>query len=461
LYGGGNVRRKLRTLHIRGRVGYDLATMATVQTAADAQRIIHARKTTETAHAPARDKHQGEAGTSTGLNIAPGSDDDGWIVPHPVHLCDGTRVQLYKDGEALRAAFAAIKHAKKRICLEVYIFADDDTGHAFAELLCEKALSGVKVYCIYDSFGSLSVSQLWKPKPPMFEKMRRSGVRLAEFHPLRPWEGRFSWKPIGRDHRKLLIVDDDIGGLGGLNVGGEYAGSWVVQSSVRECDLWRDNAIGLVGPSARLLLQSFAATWKYIHSGGRMSRAEFHHPLGDGDFGLLASIPSMRSPLKTRLEELLKKARHSIELIMSYFAPPDELIDILCKRARRGVRVRLMLPGRCDVNLLMTAARSFYEHLLHYGVEIYERQHVVLHAKTMCIDREYTVIGSTNLDYRSIEYNLELSALIKSKQFGQQMHDLFENDVRYATRITSRQWRRRAWSDRFLQWAVNRARYVL
>jgi len=95
-------------------------------------------------------------------------------------------------------------------------------------------------------------------------------------------------------------------------------------------------------------------------------------------------------------------------------------------------------PGRCDVQLLLTAARSFYETLLRYGVEIYERQHVILHAKTMCIDREYTVIGSTNLDYRSIEYNLELSVLIKSKEFGEQMHDLFENDVRYAQRITSR-----------------------
>ena len=124
----------------------------------------------------------------------------------------------------------------------------------------------------------------------------------------------------------------------------------------------------------------------------------------------------------------------------------------------RGVQVRLMLPGKCDVHLLIVAARSFYETLLAHGVEVYERQHVILHAKTMCIDREHTVIGSTNLDYRSIEYNLELSALIRSKEFGQQMHVLFENDVRYAHRVTSREWRRRPWSDRFWQWAVNRAR---
>lgn len=404
---------------------------------------------------------QGASGTSSGINIAPGSDDDGWIVPHPIHLRDGTRVQLYKDGEALHAAYEAIRHAKKRVCLESYIFADDTTGQAFAELLCEKAQQGLKVYCIYDSFGSFSVGQLWKPKPAMFERMRRHGVRLAEFHPLRPWEGKYSWKPLNRDHRKMLVVDDDIAGMGGLNVGREYAGSWVVASDGERCDPWRDNAIGVVGPSARYLLQAFANNWRYIHTGGRTRRAEFHHPLGDGDFGILASVPSMHSKLTNSLRDLLSKARTSIDMTMAYFAPPDELVEVLCKRAKRGVRVRLMLPGRIDVKLLLTAARSFYECLLPCGVEIYERQHAILHAKTMCIDGEYTVVGSTNLDYRSIEYNLELSALIRSKEFGRQMHDLFENDVCYAERIHAMKWRRRPFLDRIGQWAVKRARYLL
>src|SRR4051812_8913071 len=100
----------------------------------------------------------GKAGTSTGLNISPGSEDDGWTVPDPVELSDGTRIQLYKDGEALHAAYDAIRDAKKRVCLEAYIFADDPTGRAFAELLAEKAQQGVKVYVIYDSFGSFGLS---------------------------------------------------------------------------------------------------------------------------------------------------------------------------------------------------------------------------------------------------------------------------------------------------------------
>ena len=148
-------------------------------------------------------------------------------------------------------------------------------------------------------------------------------------------------------------------------------------------------------------------------------------------------------------------------MTMAYFAPHDDLIDELCAAAKRGVRVRLMLPGRCDVKALVVAARSFYETLLEAGVEIYERQGVILHAKTMVIDGTISMIGSTNLDYRSIEYNLELSALIRSAEFGRQMEELFENDVRYAKRMTQGAWKRRPTMDRVVQWVVSRARYLL
>jgi cardiolipin synthase len=149
-------------------------------------------------------------------------------------------------------------------------------------------------------------------------------------------------------------------------------------------------------------------------------------------------------------------------MTMAYFAPSDELVDELVRAARRRVRVRLMLPNRCDVPILITAARSFYEDLMEAGVEIYERKYAILHAKTMVIDRRLSVIGSTNLDYRSIEYNLESSALIRSEEFGEQVHSLFENDVCYADRVRLKEYRRRrSLRDRLTQWAVKRARYIL
>jgi cardiolipin synthase len=452
---------------------------------------------------PGKCAEQGAFGTSTGVNIAPGSDDDGWTVPDPVELADGTTVHLHKDGEALHAAYAAIEAAKIRVCLEVYIFANDDTGRAFADLLARKSREGVRVYVLYDSFGTRG---LYGREPDMIRRMRESGVRVQQFHPMRPWECRYTWRPLNRDHRKMLIVDNDIAGMGGLNVGIEYSGGWVSQAlrtakkghplkafrvigsggaradqmrpigsrgdapdgaptGLDTCDPWRDTAVAVRGPGARMFREAFAHAWRYVSGGGRIGRAQHVFnlcPSGAGDdLGVLASVPTMKSPLRPWLCSVMRQARKSIWMTMAYFVPDDELVTELCRAERRGVDVRLMLPGRSDVQAVQVAARSFYDRLMRAGIQIYERQGAVLHAKTMVIDGHTSIIGSTNLDTRSIEYNCELSAVIRSDAFGRQMHDLFENDVRFARRIDPREWRQRPFSDRCLQWAVSRARYLL
>jgi cardiolipin synthase len=379
--------------------------------------------------------------------------DDGWVAPPPVRLSDGTRLQLFKDGQALKAAYDAIASAKKRICLEVYIFHSDTTGMAFAELLAKKAREGVAVYVIYDSFGS------YESADAMFDLMKSAGVKLRSFHPVLPWQSNFGWRPLNRDHRKLLIIDDDIAGIGGLNVGAEYAGSSIIRTET--CQRWRDSAVAIIGPGAALLMESFMRTWNYINTGGRIAKAELLHNLDRGELGLLAIVPTVKSPLLPFLTKLFREARASIYLTMAYFAPDDGLIEELCKAATRGVRVRLMLAGQCDIQFLQIAARSFYETLLTNGVRIFELQGAVLHAKTIVIDESITIIGSTNLDYRSIEFNCEVSAIIRNETFGRQMTALFANDVEHAKRIELSDWRYRPTWDRFVQWAVSRARYLL
>jgi cardiolipin synthase len=379
--------------------------------------------------------------------------DEGWINPPPVQLQDGTYLQLYKDGSALKAAYDAIQGAKRRICLEVYVFRSDATGTAFAELLAQKALEGVRVFVIHDSFGS------WDSNPAMFELMKSAGVQLRAFHPILPWESKFGWRPINRDHRKMLVIDDHLAGLGGLNIGAEYAGSSVVESET--CERWRDTGIGIAGPGARHLMAAFHKTWKYIYSGGRISRTQLIHDIDNAELGLLASAPTLNSPLRPFLNRLFRGAQRSIDLTMAYFAPDDDLIDSLCRAARRGVRVRLMLPGNCDMPFLQTAARSFYETLLNCGVQIYEREGVVLHAKTIVIDQRIGIMGSSNLDYRSIEYNLEVSVVIRNPQFAKQMRSLFQHDMKFAKRIMLSDWRYRPTLDRLVQWAVSRARYLM
>ena len=165
---------------------------------------------------------QGPAtGTSRGVNVAPGSDDDGWVIPEPARLADGTTVQLHKDGEALHAAYDAIATAHRRICLQVYIFHSDATGRAFSQLLSRRAREGLEVCLLYDSFGSAATD------PELFRRMRAAGVQVREFHPWKPWTVTRGWHVFYRDHRKLLVVDGDVAGLGGLNVSDEYGGSWV------------------------------------------------------------------------------------------------------------------------------------------------------------------------------------------------------------------------------------------
>ena len=373
-----------------------------------------------------------------------------WSAPEPVELADGSHLRIYKDGAALNAALHAISQAKRLIALEVYIFRSDQTGRAFADALCQRSRHGVKVFVIYDSFGSFDT------RADLFEQMRSAGVRVVEFHPMLPWNCHHAWRPANRNHRKLLLIDDNIAGMGGLNIGDEYAG--------KGADLrWRDNAIAVVGPSSRPLFHAFAHTWHYCRHGGRIRQAQYiHQPTPqDGALGVMASVPTTNSRLRPWLYGIVRQARWSIDLSMAYFAPDDALIRELCLAGQRGVRLRLLLPGRTDHALLRAAGRSFYETLMNAGAEIYEWNGEMLHAKTMVIDRQISIVGSANLDHRSIEYNLELSTIIHSQPFAGHLTDLFEFDTTLSTAISLETWRYRPIRDRFVQWAVSRARYWL
>ena len=422
-----------------------------------------------------------------GLNTEPGVGDDGWHTPPPCHLRDGTRLQLYKDGEAAAAAFRAIEHAQDRVLLEVYIWPGDATGERFSELLARKASEGVQVFVLYDAFGCLLTP------PEIFNRIERAGGNIVEFHPLNPWRSRWGWRPANRDHRKLLVVDQHIAGIGGLNIGDDYAGTWVAEDArVAPEDLWRDAGMGIVGPGAGACAEAFRRAWQYAVKRGPMRRATFAHALhlpapakgkrigksregGDArafrsvedvlrdghDLGFVGSAPSLSSPLRPFLHGLIRSAQKSLSLTMAYFAPDDQLIDALCSASRRGVKVRLMLAGRTDLRLLVIAGRAFYSRLLDAGCEVYEREHAMLHQKSIVADGKVAVLGSTNLDYRSIEFNLELSAVVRDEQFAGQLDDLFDHDVRYAESFDRERWRRRPWRDRFVQWSVSRLRYAL
>lgn len=419
------------------------------------------------------------------MNTAPGSNDDGWQPPPPVRLRDGSVVQLLKDGEALRLAYDAIADARRRVCLEFYIIKPDNTGRAFIELLARKAREGVEVFLIYDSFGSSDTRDL-------LEALRADGVRVGEFHPLWPWHLKFGWRPANRDHRKLVVVDDEVAGVGGLNLADPYAGRWVCPNVALPPEkLWRDTAVGVRGPAARLFLRAFAKTWRYIHFGGRVTRAEHVEnvdlpPIRKGprvgqpssylrdepslgrqprpeenDLGVLAHVPTLASPFRPLFSRLLRNARRRLQLTMAYFAPDDQLLGHLCDAARRGVKVQLMLPAHADIKIMTYAARAFYQQLLESGVELYERQSVILHSKTLTVDDDLSIVGSSNLDYRSTDFNCEISAVIRSRRFAEHLSLLFEHDVLHARRLDRDEWRLWPIRDRFVQWVTTHLRTLL
>jgi cardiolipin synthase len=419
------------------------------------------------------------------VNTAPGSADDGWQTPPPVRLRDGSLVQLFKDGEALKQAYDSIASARRRVCLEFYIIKPDATGRAFIDLLSRKAREGVEVFLIYDSFGSSDTREL-------LEALKRDGARVGEFHPLWPWHLKFGWRPANRDHRKLVVVDDEVAGVGGLNLADPYAGRWVSpEVALPPEKLWRDTAVGVRGPAARMFLRAFAKTWRYIHFGGRVTRAEHIENVdlppvlkgprvglpsryltrqdqppqralpAEDDLGILAHVPTLASPFRPLLSRLLRNAQRRLQLTMAYFAPDDQLLGHLCDAARRGVKVQLMLPAHADIKIMTYAARAFYQRLLEAGVEVYERQSVILHSKSLCVDDEISIVGSSNLDYRSTDFNCEISAVIRSKRFAEHLSLLFEHDVLHARRLERDEWRLWPVRDRLVQWATTRLRTLL
>ena len=425
----------------------------------------------------ARKIRLGEAGTCRGHNIDIGHRESEWTTPPEVKLQDGSTLRLYKDGQGMTAALRAIQSAREQICLESYIFNSDETGREFAKALADKAKAGVKVFLIYDSFGSIDSD------PAMFLMMRQAGVQMVEFHPIRPWDCKTAYHPTNRDHRKLLVIDNIAAGLGGLNVGTEY-GSGFLARKTRRVPVWRDNSISIVGPSAAMFTDCFTRIWRYAHRGGKLADAQvvqnisfnpddFKDAISNrfiykgpdlyltSEVGLLASVSSPASPLVPFLISCLRQAKSSVDLTMAYFAPTDNIIMELIRCIRRGVKVRLMVAGACDVPVLRLAARSFYEILLSHGVEVYERMGAMMHSKTMTIDQSRSWVGSTNLDSRSIEFNCELSAIIDNIPFAKQMTDLFEHDICYSQKIELHSWRNRPWFDRTVQWVVRQTRYLL
>lgn len=350
---------------------------------------------------------------------------------------DGNRITLlWKNIDLFNNIFEIIRSAKELICLEFYIFRNDETGNELAEILKQKSYEGVKVYILYDHFGSLfTPAKFWR-------SLKESGVNIRASHPFR-WMKPFYY--VHRDHKKLILIDGVKAFTGGLNIANEYRG----YHRIKKIKGWRDTGIFLEGPIADTLLKLFRKSWE-IWKGMPIYFNKYVEPVSGGlpVIPIFSSSSKLRRKMRKLLYHSISKAEKGIYLTTAYFTPSRRMVQVLEEAVLRGVDVKLLLPGKSDIVAAHYAGRSFFTKLLKAGVEIYNYQGEVLHAKTYVFDGIWSIIGSVNLDFQSLRKNDEGNVGILDPDFGRQMTAVFEEDLKHSERITLDRWLKRPFIDK-------------
>src|SRR5512146_2109795 len=361
-------------------------------------------------------------------------------------LTSGNKATLLIDGPATYTAmFKAMENARDHINIETFIIEDDETGRRFSELLLKKQAEGVQVNLIYDSRGSYSTPA------PFFQRLRDAGIQVLAFNPINPLKARKSWSAAHPDHRKILIVDGKVAFTGGVNISGVYTNrpSRGSRASGGKPDNvatmpWRDTDVQVEGPVVAEFQKLFLDTWQR-QKGPKLSERNYFPDLKANGNALVRAVGS--SPGETnRLTFILYVsaitfAENSLHLTNAYFVPDDETVKALIAAARRGVDVKIVLPGTTDASLTMSAGRYYYSELLESGVKLYERRDVMLHAKTAVIDGAWSTVGSTNMDFWSFSTNDEVNAVILSKEFAAEMEKMFAGDLAESDEIRLEAWK--------------------
>ena len=379
-----------------------------------------------------------------------------------VPLIAGNKVTLLFDGPAtMKEMMAAAASAKSSINLETYIFDQDPIGLQFADLLIEKRKQGVTVNVMYDSVGALGTP------PEFFARMKDAGVHVLAFNPVNPAKAKGKWELNNRDHRKLMVVDGKVAFTGGINISSTYANSSFFRSKRAPASAdnkkvgWRDTHIKIEGPAVASLQWTFINAW-VDQDAGDLAESNYFPPLapvGDKVVRILATDPDRESEIYKSFILAIQESKSSVHITSAYFVPDQQFIDALIGAAKRGVDVKLVLPGVSDHGLVMHAGRAFYEPLLANGVKIYQLQVAVLHAKTAVIDGTWSTVGSANIDRRSFLHNYELNVVVLDPAFGRDMESAFEEDLRDSKQVTLEQWRRRPISDRIKEFAARLTEY--
>ena len=362
-------------------------------------------------------------------------------------------VQIYFSGkEALSAMLEAMRGAKTHIHLQSFIIEDDRVGNAFKEVLMAKAREGVEVRMMYDGFGGRHLGKKF------LGELQEAGVEILNFSPFR----LFFLPPIVnyRNHRKILVVDGHIGFLGGCNIADRYFDGG-------EFPEWRDTHVRIEGMSVMSLQATFLLD-RYFILNKNLGRRRKYYPYVDAkDKELLAAGTAGGSRYYAQIIAsgpdsdwaaimqcyftAITKARDHICIITPYFIPSETILNAIKITALSDVKVSLMIPERSDTWLTNWGTMSYISELIDAGVKVYLFKRGFNHSKVLSIDGEYCIIGSANMDNRSLEHHFEVTSVIYDPECARTVEDQFRKDLSRCTLVTKAKWHRRPRRNKFYE----------
>lgn len=353
----------------------------------------------------------------------------------------GNRVEVLVNGDTIFPVFIeTIASARLTVNLLTYVYWAGEIGGQVADAVCERARAGVACRVLVDAVGGMSMGA------DLVQQMRDAGVEVHYFRPPKPYAVR---RLNNRTHRKVLVVDGVVGLTGGVGIADEWTGD------AQDPDHWRDTHLRIDGPAVRGLQGAFAENWLEA-TGQVLSDSDDLPELSPVEGGAGCVIQVIRSSAgvgDTNVETLyylaLAAATTSIDLTSAYFAPRTVFLNALSDAAKRGVRVRVLVPGgHIDKDVVRFAGRSTYGQLLSAGVEVYEYQPTMLHAKCLVVDGVWSATGSANFDNRSFQLNDEAVVCIQDRAVATRLTEVFEADLGASERIELDAWRRRPLIER-------------
>lgn len=357
-------------------------------------------------------------------------------------LTDGNDVTIYTDGNAkFDALIEDMRRAERYIHMEYYIIKNDVVFQRIIEVLKEKAAEGVEVRILFDSMGCRTVkNRFWR-------ELNRCGIQTAEFFPA--LLGRLQLRVNYRNHRKIVLIDDKVGYVGGFNVGKEYIGL------DKNFGYWRDTHLRIQGDAISGLQLRFILDWNYAAQQNLFAEGKYlgdTHPARQrgSKIQIISSGPdNTLKQIRDNYLQLIHKARNKISIQTPYFIPDESMMSALMIAIRSGVEVRIMIPCKPDHPFVYWATYSYVGDMVMAGAKCYTYENGFLHSKGLVVDDEVLCYGTANMDIRSFSLNFEVNAVVYDADKAREMTAIFDRDLEYCVQITRESYASRGLKTRF------------